>query len=34
MAEWTSAAAKNEDGVERAKVRHARMLWRAYRPKD
>ncbi|WP_295790836.1 alpha/beta fold hydrolase [uncultured Microbacterium sp.] len=33
VAEWISAAAKNEDGVERAKVRHARVLWRAYRPK-
>ena len=32
VAEWISAARKDEDGVERAKARHARVLWDAYRP--
>ncbi len=32
FAEWISAARKDEHGVERAKARHARVLWRAYRP--
>lgn len=32
LAEWVSAARKDEDGVERAKARHARVLWDAYRP--
>jgi len=29
-AEWWSAARRDEAGVERAKERHARILWRAY----
>ncbi|WP_150953284.1 alpha/beta fold hydrolase [Microbacterium testaceum] len=32
LAEWISAARKDETGVERAKARHARVLWDAYRP--
>ncbi|WP_258027871.1 alpha/beta fold hydrolase [Microbacterium testaceum] len=32
LAEWISAARHDEDGVERAKARHARVLWDAYRP--
>ncbi|MDQ1082849.1 MULTISPECIES: alpha/beta fold hydrolase [Microbacterium] len=32
LAEWVSAARKDEHGVERAKARHARVLWNAYRP--
>ncbi|MDQ1123418.1 alpha/beta fold hydrolase [Microbacterium trichothecenolyticum] len=32
LAEWISAARKDETGVERAKARHARVLWEAYRP--
>ncbi|MCJ1706269.1 alpha/beta fold hydrolase [Microbacterium sp. VKM Ac-2923] len=32
LAEWISAARKDEQGVERAKARHARVLWNAYRP--
>lgn len=32
FAEWLSAARKDEDGVEQAKARHARVLWDAYRP--
>ncbi len=32
LSEWISAARKDEDGVERAKARHARVLWDAYRP--
>jgi len=30
VAEWFSALRHDQDGVERAKVRHARLLWRAY----
>ncbi|MFS0792729.1 alpha/beta fold hydrolase [Microbacterium sp. 1P10AE] len=30
IAEWISAVRHDQDGVERAKVRHARLLWRAY----
>ncbi|MFF0911715.1 alpha/beta fold hydrolase [Microbacterium enclense] len=30
FAEWFSALRRDEDGVERAKARHARLLWRAY----
>ncbi|MGC0368554.1 alpha/beta fold hydrolase [Microbacterium sp. SLBN-111] len=30
VAEWVSALRRDQDGVERAKVRHARLLWRAY----
>lgn len=30
FAEWFSALRHDQDGVERAKVRHARLLWRAY----
>lgn len=30
FAEWLSALRHDEDGVERAKARHARLLWRAY----
>ncbi|WP_295852249.1 alpha/beta fold hydrolase [uncultured Microbacterium sp.] len=33
LAEWVSAARHDEDGVERAKARHARVLWDAYRPR-
>ena len=33
LAEWISAARHDEDGVERAKARHARVLWNAYRPR-
>ncbi|MFJ4037279.1 alpha/beta fold hydrolase [Microbacterium sp. NPDC090007] len=33
FAEWISAARRDEGGVERAKARHAKVLWRAYRPK-
>ena len=32
VAEWFSAARKDENGVERAKARHARLLWDAYSP--
>jgi pimeloyl-ACP methyl ester carboxylesterase len=32
LAEWISAARKDEHGVQRAKARHSRVLWRAYRP--
>jgi pimeloyl-ACP methyl ester carboxylesterase len=32
LAEWVSAARKDEHGVARAKARHARVLWDAYRP--
>jgi hypothetical protein len=32
LAEWISAARHDENGVERAKARHARVLWDAYRP--
>ena len=32
LAEWVSAARHDEDGVEKAKARHARVLWHAYRP--
>jgi len=32
-AEWVSAARHDETGVERAKARHARVLWEAYRPR-
>jgi len=32
LAEWISAARHDEDGVERAKARHSRVLWDAYRP--
>lgn len=32
LAEWVSAARKDEGGVEKAKARHARLLWDAYRP--
>lgn len=31
LAEWISAARKDENGVARAKARHARVLWDAYR---
>lgn len=31
LAEWISAAREDETGVERAKARHARVLWEAYR---
>lgn len=31
LAEWISAARRDETGVERAKARHARVLWEAYR---
>jgi hypothetical protein len=30
IAEWVSALRRDERGVERAKARHARLLWRAY----
>lgn len=30
FAEWFSALHHDQDGVERAKARHARILWRAY----
>lgn len=33
LAEWISAARKDETGVERAKARHTRVLWEAYRPR-
>lgn len=33
LAEWVSALRRDERGVERAKVRHARLLWRAYVPR-
>jgi pimeloyl-ACP methyl ester carboxylesterase len=33
IAEWISAVRHDQDGVERAKVRHARLLWRAYVPR-
>jgi pimeloyl-ACP methyl ester carboxylesterase len=32
LAEWISAARNDEHGVQRAKARHSRVLWRAYRP--
>ncbi|MET0672136.1 MAG: alpha/beta fold hydrolase [Microbacterium pygmaeum] len=31
--EWFSALRRDENGVARAKARHARILWRAYAPK-
>lgn len=33
LAEWISAARKDESGVERAKAQHTRVLWEAYRPR-
>lgn len=33
LAEWVAAARHDEDGVEKAKARHARVLWDAYRPR-
>jgi len=33
LAEWISAARQDETGVERAKARHSRVLWEAYRPR-
>ena len=30
IVEWLSAVRRDQDGVERAKSRHARLLWRAY----
>lgn len=32
-AEWVSAARKDETGVAKAKARHTRVLWEAYRPR-
>ncbi len=33
LAEWVSALRRDQSGVERAKARHARVLWRAYLPR-
>lgn len=33
LTEWVSALRHDESGVERAKARHARVLWRAYLPR-
>lgn len=33
FAEWVSAIRRDENGVARAKARHARLLWDAYRPR-
>ncbi|MDU0344842.1 alpha/beta fold hydrolase [Microbacterium sp. KSW2-29] len=32
LAEWFSSARNDDDGVEKAKARHAHVLWNAYRP--
>jgi len=33
VAEWLSAVRHDESGIARAKARHSRLLWRAYRPR-